>query len=147
MGLSERALDIHKKALSVYQSPDDENVKISYLKAFPIKFDEFLAIFHPPKFNQLYDGAIYIHLFRLLTDEYPKLAAPSLFALVKDACFDADAPSYLRATLRDFNLKYSELYNSEFEKLSEHEKNNVDLYLKASFHPRSDDERKVLCSF
>lgn len=146
-GLSERALDIHLKALTVYKSPTNEAAKINYLKSFPIDFNLFLEVFHSPKFDQLYDGHIYIHLFRLLADEHPKLAAPTLLALAKDACFDADAPNYLRETLIEFKLHHSKLYETQFQKLSESEKTNVDLYLKASFHPHSNLKRIGLCSF
>ncbi len=52
-GLSEIALDIHLKALSVYKNPTNETAKIVYLKLFPTDFDLFLEVFHSPNSDQL----------------------------------------------------------------------------------------------
>jgi len=136
-GLSKESLEGNKKAVMVYKNHTSGVLKKEYINIFPSKFSAFISIFQPNDYGQLYDGYIYINLFNQLSLEFPDLAAPKYLSLASEACFDADAPNYLREGLRKF--KELQQYSREFSKLKNPQKQNVNLFLNASCHPHDND--------
>ena len=133
--LSVRALEIHQKAIAVFMASDNESLKVSYISAFPDSFDEFLTIFHPSDFAELYSGSYtYLHLYHQLGLEYPRIAVPKYLSLAKNSCFDADAPNQFRENLRDIRERFPELYQTSINELSEQEKRRIELLDQASIH-------------
>jgi len=103
----------------------------------------FIEIFHPKRFDQLYDGFIYINLLDKLADEYPDVVGEIYLKLASEACLDADAPNYLRHNLIAFENKHARLYKKYYETLTPEKRNNVENFKRASLH----DGGKGVCNF
>ena len=144
--LSKESLAIHKAAITLSKDIMNKELQISYLKIFPSDFSIFLKVFHPKKFDQLYSHShVYIDYFIRFSLQFPDLGAEKYVSLVSSACFDADAPNYFRTGLEEFIEKYPAKYKVHYSKLSQAQKNNVKLFLNASFHPH--DNTAGFCGF
>lgn len=141
--LSPTSLRIHKSALAVFNDPNSDKHKKAFLNSFPRSFDLFVEIFHPEGFGQLYDGFIYIHLLHELSKEFPNISGEIILSLASEACLDADAPNYLRFTLKSFYKSHPNIYKQYHEKLSQVQKVNIEKFLSASLH----DAGEGTCSF
>ncbi len=143
--LSAKSKAIHQKALEVYRRPYDQKTKISYLKEFPEEFDTFLKVFHIPNFDQLYDGYIYIRLFGLLSLEYPNISIHKILSLLKDACFDGDAPAHFQRVVESFKEQHPDIFSSELMKLDDKSKRHISIFLMANIRHESHESDIVNC--
>jgi hypothetical protein len=137
-GLSPLSKLVHEQALEVFNQPNSSEFKKLYLASFPKSFTDFLEIFHPKKFDQLYDGHIYIHLVDSLASEYPDLAGDIYLKLASEACLDADAPNYLRHSLVAFEQQYPYVYKKYYVGLNPEQQRNIELFKSASLHDGGD---------
>ncbi|PKN19965.1 MAG: hypothetical protein CVU71_06270 [Deltaproteobacteria bacterium HGW-Deltaproteobacteria-6] len=127
----------------IFDNPNSSELKKLYLAGFPRSFESFIKIIHPKKFDQLYDGFIYINLADKLADEYPDVVGGIYLKLASEACLDADAPNYLRQNLIDFERKHARLYKQYYETLTPEKQSNVENFKRASLH----DGGKGMCNF
>ena len=144
-GLSSRSLEIHKKAIAVFMMSDNEMVKLDYISAFPESFDEFLLIFHPHNYAELYSYSYtYLDLFHQLSLEFPRLTVRKYVDLARSACMDADAPNQFRENLGNIRKRFPELYEQSVAHLTVEERHHIELVDDASIHDWEPQE--IMCS-
>ena len=145
-GLSSRSLEIHNNAIAVFLDSDNDSIKKEYLSVFPVSFDEFLTIFHPDDFTELYsDSSTYVDLFHKLSLEFPQLGIPKYVSLAGEACYDADAPAYFNRNFDDIRNRFPEIYEKAASKLSETQLRHIELVDEASIHDWEPEE--VMCGY
>ena len=143
-GLSSRSLEVHNNAVAVFLDSDNDSIKKEYLSAFPGSFDEFLTIFFPEDFTELYSGSdTYVNLFYKLSLEFPQLGIPKYVSLAVEACYDADAPAFFNRSFRDIRDRFPEMYEQAASELSEAQLRHIALVDEASIHHWEPEE--VMC--
>lgn len=134
-GLGARSLEIHRSAVAVLLDADDDALKQDYLSAFPESFEEFLQLFNPRDFSELYaDSYIYLDLFHRLSLEFPELAVPKYLSLARDACFDVDAPSQFYENLVKIRERFPDRYATAAKALTEDQLRRIELLGEVSVH-------------
>jgi len=141
--LNSAAKKLQAEALNLVFGDLSRADKLSYINAFPSEFDVFLSVFHPPEFNQLYDGQIYIDALKNMMDEFPNEIGKLLLQLSSKACLNADAPNYLQDQLQYLEGKYPKIYKLYYGKIDKKGRSNIDAFKTASLH----DMGAGSCSF
>jgi len=95
-GLSSEAERVQKSYAKLVSSPNDPATQLAYLEAFPQTHDEFMTVFMPPDFKQLYDGHEYVYALRDIGTAFPEKTIELLLRIVATARWNADAVNYLQ---------------------------------------------------
>lgn len=128
--LSESSGILLDDILAILKSPEEESLRTKYLDDFPKTFSEFLEIFHPSNFKELYSGSyVFLEMFEDILKERPRETAKLLIGLSVDAQYDADAPSHLRGILANFISNYYDFLIGPFNKLAHAHQQNIITYI------------------
>jgi hypothetical protein len=111
------------------KSPTTAATQEAYLAAFPTDFREFMAIFMPPDFGQLYDGHEYIAPLRSIGEARPKEVMTKLLHLGAGGTWDADAPNYLQDVTLTLAISHTDVFITTYSGLSEKEKKGLLAFL------------------
>jgi hypothetical protein len=110
-------------------SPTTAATEEAYLAAFPSDFREFMAIFMPPDFGQLYDGHEYIAPLQSIGESHPEEVMMKLLHLGAAATWDADAPNYLQEVTLTLAMSHTHVFVTTYSGLSEKEKKGLLTFL------------------
>jgi hypothetical protein len=127
--LSPASARVKAAFLALSRSPNSAETQEAYLVAFPADFREFMAIFMPPGFDQLYDGHEYIAPLRYIGDARPKEAMTKLLRLGAGGMWDADAPNYLQDVTLTLAIAHTDVFVATYSELSAKEQMGLLVFL------------------
>jgi len=133
--LSARSQRILNVAIDIIEAPKDRDLQLEYLSIFPSSFSDFRSVFQPPQYGELY--SVYFELleiFRFSSMQNAEVASPIFVALIRDVCFDVDAPSHFIDIWRDFQSAYPEIYAASEQQLTQDERDRLALLDSVSVH-------------
>ena len=99
------------------KAPRDLSVQRAYLAAFPNNASEFMAVFMPADFGQLYDGHDYISALTSIGKALPEETMIKGLTIGAGAKWDADAPNYLQNILLDLAVANPKVFVSSLSSL------------------------------
>jgi hypothetical protein len=111
--------------LAILRSPEEGSLRTKFIKDFPKTFAHFSQVFNPANSKELYDGHVFLEMFRVILKERPRETVGVLLGLSKDAKYDADAPGYLQRIMADFICNNYDVFIEAFRKLTNAEQKNV----------------------
>lgn len=88
------------------KNPQSSTYQETYFNVFPDKADLFRKVFASPKFDQLYDGHLYIFQLNDLSQKYPEKIGSKLIGLcVGLKKWEVDAVGYIQNVTMEFANK------------------------------------------
>lgn len=113
--LSSQSLKMHESYVKLRSDPDNHQVQIGYLSAFPGEISDFKAVYDPDDFNELYsESNEYIYMLQFLATIHSEEVGSLLINLIKNASKSCcDAWSWLRS----MTAAYAVDHTQEFAKI------------------------------
>ena len=128
-GLSLEAQRVQVSYTKLLAAPSDPTTQLAYLDEFPATYTEFLSVFMPPDFKQLYDGREYIFALDDIGKAFPEQTLRKLLPLETAAHWDADAVNYLQYVTLNLAVAYPQFFVRTLSKLSRKEQDGVIKFL------------------
>jgi len=98
--LSPQSKEVKAAWEALNKQPDSKQLQLAYLKVFPSNKRDFVAVFEPDDFKQLYSGGEkYIDSFAALAKNYPGAVIDKSINIGKDLQWEADGIGQLQGAI------------------------------------------------
>lgn len=123
---AQRVQAAYTKLLSASSNPTNQ---LAYLNAFPCTYNEFISIFMPPDFKQLYDGHEYIFALDEIGKVFPEQTLSKLLPLETTARWNADAVNYLQHVTINLAMANPKIFIRTLSRLKKNDQYGVVKFL------------------
>lgn len=127
--LSIRSKEIKAAFERLNNHPDSKKDQLYYLDTFPDNQQDFIAVFNPSDYGQLYDGHDYINAFLKLDQYYPARVISKAINIGKGLTWDADAINYLQSGIVDLCNRHIKIFIRKLKSLSPKEQSHFITFL------------------
>ena len=128
-GLSIEAQRVQTAYTKLLAASSNPSTQLSYLDAFPGTFTEFMSVFMPPDFKQLYDGHEYIFALNDIGKALPEQTLNKLLPLETAAHWNADAVNYLQEVTINLAMANPKLFIRTLSRLRKKDQDGVVKFL------------------
>jgi hypothetical protein len=142
--LSARSLSVKHAFEALKRDTASTAKQLAYIKVFPANKQQFLAVFPPEDFTQLYDGHEYIKKFADLVAHYPANVISKAINIGKDLEWDADAVNYLQDELVSMGKTHTRIFVKNIKALPTSQTNSLITFLADSENHASFPEYQLL---
>ncbi|MES2110770.1 MAG: hypothetical protein V4577_18575 [Bacteroidota bacterium] len=128
--LSPKSKQVKAAWEALNKHPDSKQLQLAYLKIFPSNKPDFIAVFDPDDFNQLYDESNkYIDSFIELVKYYPVQVIDKVINIGKDMKWKADATGYLQHGIVKVGINQTKIFSKKLNSLSSKQKVHLITFL------------------
>jgi hypothetical protein len=128
--LSTKSKEVASAYSQLKMHPDSKSCQLNYINIFPRDTTQFLRVFDPPGYGQLYNDSFdYIKDFFKLSKNYPVAVISKAIDIGKDLRWDADAVNYLQHGIVELGNKYTTLFIQKINSLNPKEQANLIIFL------------------
>lgn len=128
--LSPKSKEVKAAWKALNRQPDSKQSQLAYLKAFPSNKRDFVAVFDPDDFTQLYDESNkYIDSFIALAKDYPALVIDKSINIGRNLKWNADAINYLQDAIIELGINNTVMFSIKLNSLSLVEKMHLIKFL------------------
>jgi len=112
------------------KQPDSKQLQLAYLKTFPSNKRNFIAVFAPDNFKQLYDNShVYIESFAGLAKQYPTEVIDKSVNIGKDLKWDADAIGDLQHAIVEMGIGNTVIFSKKLKSLTAIQQSHLAIFL------------------